>query len=274
MHQPKASLFGPLVPEHAAVRVLRVPCATLDNLPVPLMARLKQHWLPPPENPVPAHAQLLRAHPVTDKPGECLAEMAWGIPRDENQFLAKAVEAGHPRMLPALLPAVLKDAVELNASSSLQGLAAMRLDWFKRWSSRAQELAHQEKELHSSLPKRILLYGELLEHYNYPDLGVVSLMKDGVDLEGQVPLSGVFPPFFKPAQESLEKLAEEAPAVRRRVLDEASRPSVHDSIIAEKTLDEARKGWVSEPLDPESLEPSSLINRRFAILQKRQTESH
>ena len=93
-------------------------------------------------------------------------------------------------------------------------------------------------------------------------------MRDGVDLEGQVPISGVFPPCFKPAEKSLEKLGEEAPAIRKRVLEEASKPSPLDSIIAEKTLDKAQKGWVSEPLDPDSLEPDSLINRRFAILQK------
>ena len=152
-------------------------------------------------DPVPEHAQLLRAHPVTGKTGEILAELAWGIPFTEDQFIAKAVEVGHPRMLPALLPAALGKAVEINASTSLQDLASMMLAWFKHWSSRAQELAQQEKDLHRSLPshraailtgKRILLYGELLEHYGYPDLGVVSLMRDGVDLEGQVLISVSF----------------------------------------------------------------------------------
>ena len=244
------------------------------------MARLKQPWMHPSgcsAESVPANAQLLRAHPVTGKSGESLAELAWGIPRDEDCFLARAIEAGHPRMLPALLPAALGESVDINASASLQELAARRLDWFRQWSSRARELAPQEKELHQSLPrhraavlagKRILLYAELLEHYDYPDPGVVSLLREGVDLEGQVPASGVFPPCFTPAEKSLEKLAEEAPAIRKRVLGEASRPSPHDAIILEKTLDEVKKGWVSEPLDPDSLEPESLINRRFAILQK------
>ena len=94
---------------------------------------------------MPANAQLLRAHPVTAKTGQSLAELAWGIPHDEDQFLAKAVEAGHPKLLPALLPAALEESVKVNASTSLQDLAAIRLDWFRRWSSRAQELSHQEK---------------------------------------------------------------------------------------------------------------------------------
>ena len=105
----------------------------------------------------------------------------------EDQFIAKAIEAGHSRVLSALLPAVLEKAVAMNASTSLQDLASMRLSWLKRWSSRAQELAQLEKDLRRSLPphraavlagKRILLYEELLQRYGCPDLGVVSLMKD------------------------------------------------------------------------------------------------
>ena len=191
--------------------------------------------------------------------------------------MAEAVKVGHPRVLPALLAVALEKAVELNASTSLQDLASMRLAWFKRWSSRAQELAQHEKELRKCLPshraavlagKRILLYGELLEHYGYPDLGVMFLMRDGVDLEGQVPVSDVFPPCFHPTEKLLDKIAQEAPAARKSMLEDASKPSPHDAIIVEKTHEEAIKGWVPEPLDPASLEPDSMINGRFAVIQK------
>ena len=277
--QPKASAFSPLVPEHREVRVMHAHTSTLDQLPVSNMARLKKPWLPPDctAEPVPVQAQLLRAHAATGKEGESLAELAWGIPFSEDQFIEKAVAAGHPRMLSALLPAALERSVEINASTSLQDLASMRLSWFKRWSARAKELAPFEKELHGSMPhsraavlqgKRILLYEELLQRYGYPDPSVVSLMKHGVDLEGQVPTSGVFPPSFRPAGKSLDMIAQEAPSLRKSAIEEASKPSPHDEIIAEKTREEELKGWVSEPMDPASLQDDALINRRFAIIQK------
>ena len=52
------------------------------------------------------------------------------------------------------------------------------------------------------------------------------------------------------------------------MLEDASKPSPHDAIIVRKTHEEALKGWVSEMLDPASLEDDSLINRRFAVIQK------
>ena len=281
MHQPKASLVGPLVPEHREVLVQHAPCHILEHLPVPLMSRVKQPWLLPgaedSAGAVPVDAQLLRAHPITDKSGDSVAELAWGIPFDEEHFIAKAVEVGHPKLLPALLPAVLARAVDLNASMSVQQLATMRLDWFKHWSARAQALAADEKTLHQSFPppraavlkgKKILLYEELLKHYEYPDPGVVALLRDGVDLEGEVPIAGVFPPCFKPAEKTPQQLVKEAPEICRSVLEEASRPSPLDAVIVEKTEEEARKGWVSGPLDPSALPSGSIINRRFAIVQK------
>ena len=111
-------------------------------------------------------------------------------------------------------------------------------------------------------------FRRLSETYGYPDLGVMFLMRDGVDLEGQVPVSDVFPPCFHPAEKSLDKIAQEAPAARKSMLEDASKPSPHNAIIVEKTHKEAFKGWASEPLDPASLEPDSLINGRFAVIQK------
>ena len=57
-------------------------------------------------------------------------------------------------------------------------------------------------------------------------------------LEGQVPISGVFPPSFRPAEKSLDMIAQEAPSLRRSVLEEASKLSTHDDIIAEKTQED------------------------------------
>ena len=54
--------------------------------------RLKATRLPPFDSAIefaPAHAQLLRAHPIMGKSEESLAALAWGIPFDEDQFEPK-----------------------------------------------------------------------------------------------------------------------------------------------------------------------------------------
>ena len=50
--------------------------------------------------------------------------------------------------------------------------------------------------------KRLLLWESMLREYDYPDLEVVGLMKRGVSLAGQVPVSGVFDPKFVPFNSS------------------------------------------------------------------------
>ena len=61
-----------------------------------------------------------------------------------------------------------------------------------------------------------------------------TLLRDGVDLNGQVPRSGGFPPCFKPAELSPLQLQEIAPSVSASALEAAMHPPEHNSIIAEK----------------------------------------
>ena len=69
------------------------------------------------------------------------------------------MEARHPRMLPILLPDILLEIMQRNASNSVAQFVDLRLEWFKVWSARAKALAPED----------------LLKYYGYPDPEVVSL---------------------------------------------------------------------------------------------------
>ena len=211
--QPKSSSMPPLVPEHKQVIVMRGPASSFAALPVAPMQRLKQPWEPDaavsPVMQLPAGSQLLRHGLMADKLGSRdksglkEVEVAWGIPFQPEEFVDKALESGHPRTLAALLPGILSRTVAKNAVTPIADLAAQRASWFGHWTSRAAELKAKEAALHASMPvhrqrvlagKRLLLWQELLQAYDYPDKEVVSLMVNGADLEGQVPPSGLFEP--------------------------------------------------------------------------------
>ena len=250
--QPKSSCMPPLVPEHKHVIVMRGPASCFSALPVAPMQRLKHPWQPSeavsPACAIPEGAQLLRHGLVADKLGNVddsgVAEVAWGVPFKPEEFVDEALKTGHPRTLSALLPEILSKAVAKNAVTPIAEMAAERAAWFGHWTSRAAELRAREAALHASMPvhrqrvlagKKLLLWQELLEAYEYPDKGVVSLMTQGSDLEGQVPISGLFEPVFKPALISPTQLRENATAARAGVLSSVSTPSEHDDLIAEKT---------------------------------------
>ena len=282
--QPKSSSMPPLVPEHKKVIVMRGPASSFCALPVEPMQRLQRPWEPDgtvsPACAIPEGAQLLRRGPVADKLGDLscsrVEEIAWGVPFKPEEFVDEALKTGHPRTLSALLPEILSKAVAKNAVTPIAEMAAERASWFGHWTSRAAELKEKEAALHASMPahrqrvlagKKLLLWQELLEAYGYPDKGVVSLMSQGSDLEGQVPVSGLFEPLFKPALISPSKLRENAQAARAEVLASVATPSEHDDLIAEKTELEFSKGWVSAALEPTSLPQQSIVNKRFAIIQ-------
>ena len=282
--QPESSSMPPLVPEHKHVIVMQGPASCFSALPVAPMQRLQHPWTPDeavsPACAIPGGAQLLRRGLVADKLGDVdnsgVAEVAWGVPCKPEEFVDEALKTGHPRTLSALLPEILSEAVAKNAVTPIAEMAAERASWFGHWTSRAAELKAREAALHASMPvhrqrvlagKKLLLWQELLEAYEYPDKGVVSLMTQGSDLEGQVPISGLFEPLFKPALMSPTQLRENAAAARAEVLASVSTPSEHDDLIAEKTELEFSKGWVSAALEPSALPQQSIVNKRFAIIQ-------
>ena len=219
----------------------------LDSLPVQRMERLKTEWSPPacvqPATEVPPGAQRadnvgLHCRKRNTSP-DLPAEVGWGIPFSPPSFVEEAAKAGHPRTLEALLHAVLVSALEDHGNRDLRQRAAARAEeWFKRWTAKSAEFKWFEKALRQAMPphkarvlggKNILLWEAMLKEYAYPDLGVVDLMKLGVDLAGQVPASGVFEPCFKPAADDLRSLPDRAPHLPNRIVASVSRPSAHDT---------------------------------------------
>ena len=48
-------------------------------------------------------------------------------------------------------------------------------------------------------PKRLKLWGQILDSVGYPDPGVIEHIISGTSLTGETPRSGVFPSCFRPA---------------------------------------------------------------------------
>ena len=297
LSQPKASKFPAPVSEHQQVVLVTGP----SGWPVSCMARLKSDLpLPPSASCVlrvlPADAQLLRVTLAAVNRGEPRSGgelkpdseasqttewiSAWGIPRSPEEFVKAAIKAGHPCQMEAALPKALQQAIDRNASTSAEQLARSRALFFKKWLARAKELEPEEQKFKASLPehvaailapKRLLLWKELLEHYQYPDQQVFQEVTEGIKLTGQTPATGIFPPTFKPALRQEADLPDWAPSARSRVFDRVRPQGAVDSVVHEKTLEERDKGWAKGPVCRDSLQGSSLVSRRFGLRQGEKT---
>ena len=282
--QPKASKIAPLVAEFSHVVVTRVPW----NIPPPIQPgeKLTSMW-----RGVPPKSCLLKRPPLRLNGGKKVdvgddisigdgksRTLCFGVYRSGTEFVKSAVDAGHPIGKEAMLPPALRRAVTFCSSKSLHEVALDRHSTLSYWLGRAKELCSEEKSFHDQLPeslqsilmpKRLLLWREMLEFYGYPDLAVFDEVTSGTDLVGAVPAIPYFDPTFKPAKMTVKELGDSALSIRKSLLA-SIRSSGDEDIDLEvynKTLAELDCGWLEGPLDVSQLAPHAIINRRFGIKQ-------
>ena len=281
--QPKASKLPPVVSEFKTIRTIQLHPSV--SLPVQPGQSLSQPW-----NDLPAGACLLAKPPARlirgddnkkksepDKNSNC-NDYHFGIFRSPKEFVDEAVKVGHPINNACVLPKVLKDAVQLSRHCSPSELAAKRLETLKFWLDKARLLKDDETILHKDLPaplarilqpKRLLLFKEMLRHYDYPDLEVVEEIIAGTTLTGVSPHVNCFEQTFKPAKLTEEELIASANSSRHAVF-RSTRSSGDPDIDAEvhsKTLAELESGWLEGPIPFKDLPSTAVVNRRFGIKQ-------
>lgn len=203
----------------------------------------------------------------------------WGIQWSEFEFIEAATKAGHPRSFIKSLPLELQKTVEELTGASDQEVACRRASWARFWLHRRLQLEDHEKEVHRNMDKdaqrvvrdkKILLYEEMLRHAGYPDMNVVSTLRDGVPLVGPVQQSGHFAKTYKPAAISVEYLEQHAADLRAAIVSgvASSGDPDCDAFVYNETTKECERGWLSGPHDVDGLPRNAVISRRFALWQK------
>ena len=100
-----------------------------------------------------------------------LQTQTWGMPWSPEQFVDQAVKAGHPMMLHACLPPLLKELVQKYQTTSICVRVRHRIGRVKHWMSRAKQLENPELRLASNMypevaevrkGKRMCLWKEML----------------------------------------------------------------------------------------------------------------
>ena len=125
------------------------------------------------------------------------------------------------------LPSVLAETIEKHAQKKAHEIARERAEFFLHWNARAADLRKEEEALRSKMNpeveravrgKKILLFEEMLKYYGYPDVEVVSELKDGWPLTGDVQQTSMLPFKFTPALLTCEALRVQSSLRRYRFL--------------------------------------------------------
>ena len=194
-----------------------------------------------------------------------------GVPSGPEDFVRRAVAAGHPRSLDGFVDEVVKEAAMENFHRAPYELAKKR-----RWNQRALELAESEKQYKQSLPahcsvalegKRLLLFKEMLQEIGYPDDELIQHMSQGFSLSGWMPKSNVFLPGSRRPAFDKKTMMKLAKGLNRATLSslEHRQDSELEQGAWDETLKEISNGWLWE--DSNCDLSMHVVAKRFGIQQ-------
>jgi len=200
-----------------------------------------------------------------------------GVPREPEDFVARAVAAGHPRNLFAEDWSARDPFVLENLSLDRGKLLDRRNAFFRKWLTRASELASKEKDLHDALDpevarvlqgKRLLVLEEILNDIGFPDRHLVKDICAGFRITGWLRDSMLFPHRSKPPQYSVDALLRLSKGISRSIFKSVNSEEATDASVGawEGTINEIGKGWLVEDKNPDL--DKLVVARRFGLVQK------
>ena len=136
-----------------------------------------------------------------------------------NSLKAKHVRRGVPGTFCNQVPPELKEAIDMRMTWSDLQMSKYRLDWCRKWLSRATELHAAEAADRMLRPehirattrhKRLLLTKEILDSLGYQDVGCLKLLREGAALAGDIEPTKVFKSQILPGSTTLQRLTNAA----------------------------------------------------------------
>ena len=200
-----------------------------------------------------------------------------GVPSDPDQFIERAIAAGHPRSLDQYIDPQVKNMMHANFIAEPAELAKERVAFFKKYIKRASELQPEEERLRGKMPphvrelvgnKRLVLWKEILRDFGYPDETLIDDIASGFKLSDWMPKSNVFKTRTKRpsmSMDTLKGLAKALNATTYRSMTVRQEPDIEEAAWNE-TEQEVSKGWVWFD-ESESDHDLKFIGKRFGIRQ-------
>ena len=173
-----------------------------------------------------------------------------------------------------LVPDGLKNTIDDIVNSDDISMARLRTAMERKWMLRANDLAQQEREFKSTLPKhcadilnskRLLVFKEMLVECSHPDKELCENICRGFDLLGDLPSSRVFNRRSTFATLTPDQVRATAKLNREAIFNSVGRDMGQDICegVYEATTKELNEGWLDRPVDAKDLLDHDIVTRRF-----------
>ena len=284
--QPRGERHPPLIPEFRAVSLLPVPHEHVRTVRAMIGGRpntLLHTKLP--------HGTKVLSLQQEQQEGGCPGRDSgdsggsWhvhlGIPWSPEEFVEQAHALEHPFDSTFADDRVLRSLFK-TLTSSPRVVKLRREQALDHWRHRARSLQAQEAGLKEAVhpdvrnsiqDKSLLVFKEMLDAAGFPNAGeLIHAMSSGFPLVGDVPPTGLFPDFERPASSSLSDLWGTARSAQKHMARTVgpSGDSQMDAEVSRITAEEVSKGWLKGPFEPDQLSQRLGLwvpARRFGIRQ-------
>ena len=88
--------------------------------------------------------------------GATVEKVHIGVPSGPDDFVKRAIAAGHPRSLEQYIDPQVKQMIQANFIDEPAAVAMKRVAFFKKYVKRAAELTEEEKALRAKMPPHVL----------------------------------------------------------------------------------------------------------------------
>lgn len=202
-----------------------------------------------------------------------------GVPWTSEEFIFQAANhARRPHNLIEGVPIDIKKCIEYRSANTSESLASERTGVMRRWMMELVECMDEEKAYKDGMSphrakvlstKRLVLFRGMLVEAGHEDDGLVENIKNGFDLVGDIPKSGVYKKRVKPATITSDELRSSAKRTRKAIIQSTrgSDDSVVDLGVYQSTLDEMERGWLHGPYTEQELGDDYTVTRRFGVRQ-------
>ena len=205
----------------------------------------------------------------------CIVGVPWSI----VEFIQhSSVNAKHPHCLIEGVPADIKDCIHYRRDVSSNVLAIERTEMMRRCLRELVDCMEEEKSFKEDMSphrsrilssKRLILFKRMLCQAGHDDVGLVDDIKNGFDLVGDIPKSGVYKKRVRPSSITVNELRRAAKRTRQAIIQStrgSDDPAV-DLGVYQSTLDEIQRGWLHGPYAEHELADDCTVTRRFGVKQ-------
>ena len=203
-----------------------------------------------------------------------------GVPHSPDEFVERAIEAGHPKDLKRHVGQAVQEVLTENFHKPPYSLAKKRLEFIKKYTSKAESNKLDELKLRAKMPdhirklmqgKRIALMGEMLADLNFPDENLIADITNGFKLSGWMPESNIFSKQVKSPVLTVDALLASTRSFNEKVWKQLQLQQEDDleRDTWRETEAELEQGWIWE--DTDASWTDKVVARRFGIRQGQKT---